>query len=155
MKNNVFETMVGALVLILAVSLAIFAFRSADINAGSTGYRLLAKFDHIDGIQVGSDVKISGIKVGLVTKQYIDPVSYNAVIELSVNHNIKLPNDSAVSVTSEGLLGGKYVSISAGAENDFLAEGDEIKYTHSAANLETLIGKAVFNSGTNKTPEHK
>jgi len=144
--NNIVETIIGAVVLAFAAIFLIFAYRTADLGAGGNGLNLIAKFDQVDGLQVGSDVRMSGIKVGTVTSQTLDTESFRAIIGISINDNIQLPDDSAAKVASESLLGGSYLALEPGGSEDLLVSGDEITYTQSAVSLMDLIGQAIFSS---------
>ena len=143
MRRNLLETVLGGVVLLVAALFLVFAYSNASLRTVS-GYELLAKFDRIDGLNQGSDVKVSGIKVGTITSQEIDPKSYLAVIRFTVDPRIKLPVDSAAEVVSEGLLGSKYLSLVPGADAKILQPGQEIRFTQSPVNLESLIGQLLF-----------
>ncbi len=143
MRRNLIETVLGGVVLLVAALFLVFAYSNASLRTVS-GYELLAKFDRIDGLNQGSDVKVSGIKVGTITSQEIDPKSYLAVIRFTVDPRIKLPVDSAAEVVSEGLLGSKYLSLVPGADAKNLQPGQEIRFTQSPVNLESLIGQLIF-----------
>lgn len=147
MRRNLIETVLGGVVLLVAGLFLVFAYSNASLRTVS-GYELLAKFDRVDGLNQGSDVKVSGIKVGTITGQTIDPQSYLAVVRFSVDPRIKLPVDSAAEVVSEGLLGSKYLSLVPGADAKSLQPGQEIRFTQSPVNLESLIGQLIF-SGKN------
>lgn len=147
MRRNLIETVLGGVVLLVAGLFLVFAYSNASLRTVS-GYELLAKFDRVDGLNQGSDVKVSGIKVGTITGQSIDPQSYLAVVRFSVDPRIKLPIDSAAEVVSEGLLGSKYLSLVPGADAKSLQPGQEIRFTQSPVNLESLIGQLIF-SGKN------
>ena len=146
MGNNIVETIIGAVVLAFAAIFLVFAYRTADLGAGSNGLNLIAKFDQVDGLQVGSDVRMSGIKVGTVTSQTLDTESFRAIIGISIDDSIQLPDDSAAKVASESLLGGSYLALEPGGSEDLLVSGDEITYTQSAVSLMDLIGQAIFSS---------
>ncbi|HEU0070755.1 MAG TPA: outer membrane lipid asymmetry maintenance protein MlaD [Alphaproteobacteria bacterium] len=145
MRRNVIETVLGAVVLLVAALFVIFAYSNASLRTVS-GYSLIAKFDRVDGLNTGSDVKVSGIKVGTITGQDIDPQSFLAVVHFSVDPRIKLPADSAAEVVSDGLLGGKYLSLVPGADSKTLEAGSEVKFTQSPINLESLIGQLLFSN---------
>jgi phospholipid/cholesterol/gamma-HCH transport system substrate-binding protein len=151
--KNIVEALAGMFVLLVAAGFLWFAYDGANMKNLENNYVLLAKFSQADGIAVGSDVRISGVKIGYVSKEYLDVSSFKAVIECSINQNIKLPVDSSAAIVSDGLLGGKYVSLGIGADEKILANMEEIKYTQSSVNLETLIGKMIFNSNDNKTAQ--
>ncbi|MDA1101445.1 MAG: outer membrane lipid asymmetry maintenance protein MlaD [Proteobacteria bacterium] len=147
MSGNLVETLIGAMVLVVAGFFLYFAYDKADIGAVE-GYTLTAKFDKVDGVKVGSDIMLAGIKVGTVMEQTLDAVEYLAVLKLSLSSDIKLPDDSAVKVASDGLLGGKYLSIDPGGSEAYLEAGDEIRFTQGAVDLTELIGKAIYSSGS-------
>jgi len=144
MKNDVVETIVGAAVITLAVAFFSFAYNTAGIGAASGGYVINAVFGSADGVSVGTDVRISGIKVGSVTEQKLDPETYQATLVLAISPDIRLPEDSSAKITSEGLLGGNYISLSPGGAENMLVAGGTIEYTQSAVDLMSLIGQAVF-----------
>ena len=119
-------------------------------RTGSTGtdsYALTARFPNAAGISVGSDVRVSGLKVGAVTHQKLDPASFQAVVTLSVDKAVKLPLDSSAAITSEGLLGGSYIALVPGGDTEQLAPGDEITDTQGATDLMGLIGSVINRSG--------
>lgn len=144
MKNSVFETVVGAIVLLVALVFLSFAYKSSNFT-GFDGYEVSANFSQAEGITEGTDVKISGIYVGSVVGQSLDPEQYTALIHMRINSDIQLPLDTTASIVSEGLLGGRYVSLEPGGDPDFLKAGDKIIYTQSSPNLEQLLGKFIFN----------
>ena len=146
MSGNVVETLIGAVVLLVAGFFLYFSYDKADVGAVE-GYSLIAKFDKVDGVKVGSAVMLAGIKVGTVTDESLDTKEYLAVLELSLASNIQLPDDSAIKIASDGLLGGKYLSIDPGGSEDYLEAGDEIRYTQGAVDLTELIGKAIYSTG--------
>ena len=147
MSGNLVETLIGAVVLVVAGFFLYFSYEKADAGVVS-GYALVAKFDKIDGVKVGSDVMLAGIKVGTVLEQSLDTEEYLAVLKISLSSDVKLPVDSAIKVASDGLLGGKYLSIDPGGAEDYLEAGDEIRFTQGAIDLTDLIGKAIYNSGS-------
>ena len=146
MSRSIVETILGAVVLIVAVGFLGWAYTNS--SAGDPGgYQLTAQFDRVDGLDVGADVRISGIKIGRVLSQAIDPLSYRARIEFSVSSDIELPSDSSAAIVSTGLLGGKYLALVPGAEDIMLADGEEVAFTQSSVNLEDLIGQFIFSQG--------
>lgn len=140
MSSNLVESLIGALVLLIAGWFLVFAYERTD-GAVSDGYTLVARFDQIDGIGVGSDVRLAGIKVGAVVSSTLDQRSYQAIVRFSVDRGIELPADTALAVTQEGLLGGKYLSLLPGGMEEMLAEGDEIEETQDSVDLISLFGK--------------
>jgi phospholipid/cholesterol/gamma-HCH transport system substrate-binding protein len=146
MSRNALETMLGAVVLIVAAVFLLFAYQSSQIGV-SDGYELTAQVDRVDGLDSGADVRIGGIKVGSVTAQTLNPETYRAEIRFSVQDNVELPSDSSAAIMSDGLLGGKYLSIEPGGDIEMLGNGEEITLTQSSVRLEDLIGQLIY-SGT-------
>lgn len=143
MKRNVIETVLGAVVLLVAGVFLVFAYNSADLRP-VVGYKIAARFNAIDGLTVGSDVRVGGVKIGSVVEQRIDPESYQAVVVMSIRPDIGLPDDSVASVSSEGLLGGKYVRIDPGGSDGRLGDGSEMAETRDIVSLEEMLGKVIF-----------
>lgn len=146
MGGSLVETLIGAVVLAVAVIFLIFAYNKAGV-AKVEGYELVAKFDKVDGIRVGSDVVMSGIKIGSVVEQRLDPESYLAVLRLSIADGIRLPNDSVVKVTSAGLLGDKYLAVDPGGAEELLKPGDAFEFSVGSVDLLDLLGKAIYSTG--------
>ena len=147
MNKNMIETLTGAFVLITAAWFLMFFMKNnTGISVTQDQYNLIAKFEHADGISIGTPVRIGGVKVGVVTDETLDPRTYFAVITASIDKHIKIPMDSIAKVASEGLIGGKYLSLVPGADDVMLDAGGEIRYTQSSVSLETLIGKMIFSS---------
>ncbi len=146
MGNNIVETLMGAIVLLVTGSFLYFAFSHTSVPTnGGTHY--IVKFDKIDGLSVGGDVKISGIKVGSITNQYLDKENFLAVVEISIDPEIVLSESTFAKITSEGLLGGNYLVLDPGDDADeILDEGDEITLTQGSIDFLTLLSKFA-NSG--------
>ena len=144
-KGRSFETVVGAIVLIVAVFFFHYVYNKSSWKS-IDGYLLVAKFDKVDGLSEGVDVKISGVRVGKILSLELDPSSFLAVVKFYVSENIKLPSDSSANVASEGLLGGKYLSITPGGSKKILKPGSEIEDTSGPLDLESLLGKFIFSS---------
>jgi phospholipid/cholesterol/gamma-HCH transport system substrate-binding protein len=142
-KSQLVETLMGAVVLVVAGFFLAFAYTSTNIRA-VRGYEVTAKFERADGINAGTDVKISGIKVGTVTEQRLDPDTFLAILKLSIDNRIKLPADTVAQVSSEGLLGSNFLQLVPGADDKTIPNGGEIKYTQAPVNLVQLLGKFVF-----------
>ena len=153
MKKNLIETLVGALVLLIATGFGFFAYQNAGIQRTTGGYMLVAKFERADGIQSGTDIRIGGVKVGVVTNTTLDTKTYFANITMTLDKNITVPKDSSAQIVSDGLLGSKYIALIPGAEDAMLKAGEEITFTQYSVNLETLIGKMLFSGGDKATKE--
>jgi len=154
MKKNYFEIIVGTFVLLCAALFFFNSFKSAKIKTTS-GYNLIAKFDDAGGIESGSDVKISGIKVGTVENNSLDTKTYRALIKLSINKDVNLPSDSSAKIVSSGLLGEKYLELTPGADEEFLKDGQEVRFTQSSVNFEQLLGKFMFSGNNKKDEKHE
>lgn len=144
-RTNAVETITGAVVIVLAAGFLGYAVAHSGRSVGA-GYPLHATFDSIDGLGIGSDVKVAGVKVGSVTATGIDPNTYQAAVTFTVEDAIKLPKDSSASVASEGLLGGKYLLLQPGGDTAMLGPGGRITITQSSVNIEELLGKFVFSA---------
>jgi phospholipid/cholesterol/gamma-HCH transport system substrate-binding protein len=133
---------------VIAVAALFFFFAYSSTGSGSvSGYDVIAKFSKADGVNVGTDVRLSGIKVGTVQKLALDPKTYSAVVTLALENSVKLPDDSSVRITSEGLLGNQYLSIEPGSSMQPIKPGGEIENTQGSIDLIGLLGKAVFSAG--------
>jgi len=142
-RRGIAEVLTGALVLLVAAGFLGYAVANSGRSTGS-GYTLYARFDHIDGLGIGADVRIAGVKIGSVNRERIDPETFQAVVAMSVRDDIRLPKDTAAIVTSESLLGGKYLSLQPGGDETLLKPGQEITITQSSVSLEELLGKFIF-----------
>lgn len=148
MKQNAVETLTGAIVIAVAAAFLFFIYTTTGVGGLSGGYPLKASFNNLGGVSSGSDVRISGVKVGSVTGQALDDV-YEAVLTLTINNDIKIPNDSTAKITSEGLLGASYVAIEPGGSDKLLASGEAFQYSQSALDLWSIISS--FTSGGSKS----
>lgn len=153
MRTNIIEAVMGAIVLIIASYFLVFAYTSSRGGTYS-GYPLVAKFDRIDGLLVGNDTRISGVKVGSITSIDIDPKTFLARVVFTVRKDLHLPVDTVAEIISESLMGGKYIALVPGGDKKILAPGERITYTQSSVSFETLIGKYLF-SGKSGEDEEK
>jgi phospholipid/cholesterol/gamma-HCH transport system substrate-binding protein len=143
MKSNTFEAIVGAVVIFLAVVFLFVGFSSMKLKKGNN-YNLSALFNRIDGIKLGSDIRMSGIKIGTVTKQELDNSTFEAKVFMSIDLKISIPDDSSAKITTDGLLGGNYISIEPGGSDIYLSNNEEIFFTQGAVDLIGLVGEALF-----------
>lgn len=151
LKDHVAEALAGLLVLALAIWFLVFALGRTG-GSGGDSYELKARFPNATGISVGSDVRVSGLKVGAVTAQTLDPASFQAIVTLAVDRQVKLPLDSSAAITSEGLLGGSFIALVPGGDSEQLAPGDEITDTQGSTDLLGLIGSVINRSGGSDMP---
>lgn len=132
------ETILGAIVAVVAIGFFAFAAAQAGNTGGGDGYDLSARFQRVDGIAVGSDVRVSGVKVGVVRQVALDPETYMARLTMAIDRNVQVLDDSTARIASDGLLGGAYVAIEP-AGLDPLPAGGEIVNTQGAVDLLTLF----------------
>ena len=143
MNSRLVESLIGAVVLVVAGGFLYVAYTTTDV-AGRDGYPLLARFERVGGLNLGADVRLSGIKVGTVTREELDPDTYQAVVHFVIDRAVRLPDDSAASITSDGLLGDTYLELQPGGSPDYLAPGDQIEFTEEPIDIWSLVSKAVF-----------
>jgi phospholipid/cholesterol/gamma-HCH transport system substrate-binding protein len=145
MNRGLIETLMGAVVLLVAGVFIVLAHGATDIGGGG-GYQLKADFNRATGVNVGSDVRLSGIKVGRVAALSLDPETYLARVTISVDPAVQVPSDSSLAIASEGLLGGTYLDLSPGGDEVMLRPGEQIQFTQDAVDLVQLLGKAIFSN---------
>lgn len=143
MAENKLEILAGALVLVAATGFFVYASQGAGMGAQGGSYPLTASFRSVQGITAGSDVKLAGVKVGTITAITLNPTTYFADVALAIDEAVVLPTDSAILISSEGLLGGNFVEIVPGGMPDNLGPGDEIEDTQGAVSLVSLLMKFV------------
>lgn len=148
-KNNLIEAVMGAVVLLVAGFFLAFAYSNSHLTAPE-GYALKARFDRADGIIVGSDVRLSGVKVGEVTEMTLDPTTYLAVVTFQVDPKVRLPTDTLVEILGSGLMGNKFLALVPGGDEQFISPQGEIKHTQSSVSLESLIGQFIFSAKGSK-----
>jgi phospholipid/cholesterol/gamma-HCH transport system substrate-binding protein len=143
MAENRAEMIAGAAVLATAIGFVIYAGQLTGVGAAPRGYDLTASFRSLEGVTVGTDVRLAGVKVGSVSDIRLDPATYRAETVLTVNTAVKVPDDSAVVISSEGLLGGNFVELVPGGSPFFFEPGAEIEDTQGAVSLVSLLMKFV------------
>ncbi|WP_281301108.1 MULTISPECIES: outer membrane lipid asymmetry maintenance protein MlaD [unclassified Iodidimonas] len=143
MGGNLVESMIGAVVLAVAGAFLYIAYTTTNVGSAS-GYELQARFDRVGGLTLGADVRISGIKIGTVTGQRLDPQSYQAVVRFTVDKSLEISTDSFAKITSDGLLGDTYVELQPGGLDEYLSAGEEVYDTQGPIDLFGLISKAVY-----------
>lgn len=143
MNKKPVETIMGIVVIFVAAFFLYFAYQVSDLQVVK-GYDINARFLKVGGLNVGSDVRINGIKVGTVIAQNLDPEDYVADVKLSISSNIQLPKDSVVSIVSDGLVGNKFIKIEPGKSKEFLQNGDTIANTKDFKTLEDMVGEIIF-----------
>ncbi len=148
MRRNVIETIMGAAVILVAVIFVVFAFSSTGVDTVN-GYQVTASFDNAQGVKSGTDVRMSGVKIGSVVDQRLNPQTYFAEVTMSIDQTIELPSDTSARIVPEGLLGGNYVNLEPGGAQEMIPQGGRIQYTQGAVNLIDMIGRLMFSGGQN------
>ena len=143
MKTNVLEVVIGAVVLVLASFFLYFAYVTSGEKI-KDGYTLVAKFDDVSGLTEGADVKINGIKVGIVKKLGLDVEdNYSARAELTIKNEYPIPDDSSLAISTDGIMGNKFISVSTGYSDKYFESNAEVEDTKSSLNLEKIVGKVI------------
>lgn len=142
MKTKYFETVIGFLILLISF---FFIIKYLNVNTESEvgSYKLGAKFLKVGGIKVGNDIKLRGVKVGTVSNVNLDE-NFMANVEFFIYSNVKIPDDSQISINSDGILGNKYLSILPNESLNFLSNGDTIKKVIDYESIEDQVSKIIF-----------
>ncbi|WP_339766117.1 outer membrane lipid asymmetry maintenance protein MlaD [uncultured Pseudosulfitobacter sp.] len=143
MAENTTEVLVGGVVLAAAVAFGIYAAQAAGLSSGGDSYPLHASFRSLEGVSVGTDVRLAGVKVGTVSGVALNPETFRADTTVDVAKAIEIPDDSAIVISSEGLLGGNFVEIVPGGSPFYFEPGDQITDTQGAVSLISLLLKFV------------
>lgn len=146
MGRNLIETVMGAVVLAVAIGFLAFAYNQGTVKS-IDGYVVKADFADASGITTGSEVRISGMKVGIVRELVLNPKSFQATAVMEVKSALELPKDTSAAIMSSGLLGDKFIRLDPGGAEEMLKDGETIRFTQASVNLEELLGKFVFSAG--------
>ncbi len=145
MRRNVIETVMGGVVLIVAAMFVGIAFQSGTVSAPA-GYQVIAEFDDASGLGPGSEVRMSGVKIGTVHSQELDPETYFAVVTLNISESIKLPSDTSARIIADGLLGSNFIALEPGGDEEMIPAGGEITFTQGSINVVDLLGRFIFSA---------
>lgn len=145
MRNETVETLIGAIVVLVAIAFVVFTYRTTGSSV--SGYELTAKMVRVDGLAAGTDVKLGGVKIGSVRELTLGK-DYLVTVHMSINSGVEIPDDSSLVVTSSGLLGSSYLSVQPGGSDKMLAAGGVIKNTQGAIDMMGLLNKFVNSSGS-------
>jgi phospholipid/cholesterol/gamma-HCH transport system substrate-binding protein len=152
MRANYKVEMASGIFLLLGIAALLWlATRATNYGQeiGKETYSITARFTNIGDLRNRSPVKVGGVTVGVVEFIELDPVSFEAIVQMKVSSNFnEIPSDTGASVLTSGVLGDRYIGLEPGGAPDFLTEGDEIFITQSALVLEQVIGKYLFNTGS-------
>ena len=153
-SNNTVETIIGAIVVMVAAGFLYFAY--TNTSSGSFGgYEITARLPRVDGLATGTDVRLSGIKIGAVNALTLDPKTYLVTLHMNIRNDIQIPDDSSLMVTSTGLLGGSYLSISPGGSNKTLPPGGAIINVQGSVDVMGLVGRFMGGGNNNQKPGGK
>lgn len=147
MQNGFVETLIGAAVVIVAGAFFYYGWHTTGTGTVA-GYEVVGRFDRVDGINVGTDVKMAGIKIGSVTAQDLDQKTYRALVRMSIKPEIKIPTDSSIKVASEGLLGGAYLAVAPGGSDEMMVTGGEFDTTQGSVDLISLLLQTALGGGS-------
>lgn len=143
MLENKTEVFVGGAVVAVAIFFVFYVFQTSGLSTGSGNYPIHASFRSAEGVRVGTDVRLAGVKIGAVTQIELDSDTYEARSTLSIGKNIQIPDDSSLTIASEGLLGGNFVEVVPGMSEDYLQSGDEVLDTQGSVSLIQLMMRYV------------
>ena len=148
MASQTAEVLTGAAVVAAAAGFLIYAVQSGGGPLQGAGYPLTASFRSAEGVNVGTDVRLAGVKIGTVTALELDRDTFRAAATFAITDGVELPDDTAVTVASEGLLGGTFIEVLPGGSEFYYAAGDEILDTESSVSIISLLLKFVGGDGT-------
>ena len=154
MTLEIRNTLVGSFVVIVGALLLFYSSRGSVSNMVG-GYHLKAIYQSVDGVSVGTNVMLTGIKVGEVTKLDYIPNGHRVSLTMRINENIKLPIDSVAMIISSGMLGGKFIKLEPGGELEHLGEGDQFEYVQDAIIFEELLEKIVLDAEARRMEQMK
>ena len=150
-REHLIEAGVGLLVVLAAIGFVLFAAGRTGGAGGGDSIKVKALFPAANGISVGTDVRVAGLKVGSVAEQKLEPQSYQAEVTLALDRTVPIPSDSSAAITSESLLGGSFVALIPGGSQTPLKEGDTILETQGSVDMMSLVG-SVINRSNNDAP---
>lgn len=143
MASHTAEVITGTAVVAAAAGFLIYANQFGGLTPQTDSYTLTASFRSAEGVTVGTDVRLAGVKVGSVTLLELDPETFRAEAGFAIDREVILPDDTAVVVASEGLLGGSFIEILPGGSPFNYESGDEILDTESSVSIVSLLLKFV------------
>lgn len=147
------ETLVGAAVLFVGGAFMTLAFTGSLVT--ETGYPVIARFGQVDGISVGSDVRVSGISVGRVSKLAIDPPTRQAIVTMTIDEGVALPLDTGALIVQVGLLGSKFIKLDPGGDEEYLKPGDEVEFVQDAVIIIDMLKKVLDNAEGKRKSKRK
>ena len=146
LRENLLEAFVGLLVVLLAIWFIFFAWGRTG-GSMDDAIQVRALFPAANGISVGTDVRVAGLKVGEVAAQRLDPETFQAELVLALEEGVRVPSDSAAAINADGLLGGSHISLLPGGSPTPLKDGDTILETQGSVDMMSMIGSVINRSG--------
>ena len=146
-QNNIAETIIGAIVVVVAIGFLLFTY-SRTGSGSLSGYEVNARLPKVDGLSIGTDVRLAGIKIGTVTEMTLDPKTYLVTVHMNVRDDIKIPADSSVMVTSSGFLGSQYLSITPGGDQKMMASGEFFESVQGSIDVMGLVNRFATGGGS-------
>jgi phospholipid/cholesterol/gamma-HCH transport system substrate-binding protein len=143
-KNSTVETLIGTAVVAIAAAFFLYAYQASERGSAAGSYRVSAEFDNAEGVSVGTDVRVAGVKIGSVIGFTLNPENFQANVVMELDPKVQLTEDATAKVTAEGLLGSKFISLEQGGADTMLAEGGVISNTQGAVDIWSLISQAMF-----------
>ncbi len=150
-REHLVEAAIGLLVVLAAIGFVLFAAGRTG-GAGGDTIRVKALFPAANGISVGTDVRIAGLKVGSVAEQTLDPETYQAEVTLALDRTVPIPEDSSAAITSESLLGGSFVALIPGGSQAPLKDNSRILETQGSVDMMSLVGSVINRSNSDAPP---
>jgi phospholipid/cholesterol/gamma-HCH transport system substrate-binding protein len=144
MKDSAVETAIGAIVIAIAAAFLFFVYTTTDRASARSGYRVNAEFDNIGAVNIGTDVRLAGIKVGSVVAEELNPETFQARVTMTIDPKLKLTDDTTAKISSEGLLGEPFISLEPGGSETMIEDGGEIQFTQGAIDIWKLVSEAMF-----------
>ncbi|GFZ83045.1 outer membrane lipid asymmetry maintenance protein MlaD [Rickettsiales bacterium] len=144
MRDNLLEVLVGLTIILLAAYFLFFAYSYNNANRSQVGYKVVAEFTNANGLNKGSDVRISGVKVGTVIEKNLNINNHLARVVILLEPDMEVPVDSSVSILTDGIFGAKYANLVPGSDKRLIKEGESIAYTQSTIDIESILAKFFF-----------
>jgi len=150
-QNNFAESLIGAGVVAVAIIIAVLAYYRTG-SGSLSGYEINARLSKADGLAVGTDVRLAGIKVGTVSDMTLDPRTYLVTVHMNIHNDVKLPVDSSILVTQSGFLGGQYLSITPGGDDKMMTAGTYFENAQGSIDVMALVGRFATGGSTSNQP---
>ena len=154
MRANYKVELTSGIFLLLGIAAMLWlATKATDygMQVGDDTYQVKARFSNVADLKTRAPVKIGGVTIGLVENISLDPITFDALVEMQIDRRFsEIPTDTGASILTSGMLGDRYIGLDPGGAMEALTDGDEILVTQSAVVLETLISKYLFNSDKEK-----